>query len=509
MYSLNDILNVHVKKETPEETTYNKQSSQMISSNGLSVYSVQHETTEKLFPGNMAGHQRGSLPSTSAHLVPSLDEKNTQADVLKIPRSNIQGAQHNKEAVNGDLAGKRRGTVSANNMISNQTTSLKLRTYPVHSLGEISAKGDVMKVKISNVQGTPFKKKGFNDDLARQETGTPSAYNMVSRQTTSRPLTLTYPVPSRGDIYSKEDVMKIKISNVQGTPSDNKALKAFDDDLTSSQCHMSPTRRDGRNQDAKSMAFRTNHGLQDKMPLPRQLCNEQLVTQNGTYPVEEKVRSTKTDQSSVSNMKPLTNTAEQRDLARNRPSYKADMLDQETTISTNQMNNQYQLPFYQMGAGEMMLAYQFDTRNGSPETSPCNQTDTIMAYPPDLMNSHTTVPLHHMGAMEGKTRFQIEDVSKSTEIYQPEMSSIISSYPFPDQKELQFRQNYLYRSATSLHKSASTCQCCCHAQRQSSHNPAFGLENRRPSVIMVPASWSNSTLVKSHAPLKVTNSKVT
>ena len=90
MYSLNDITIDCVKIEIPE----NGHGNEIISKCEMPVVKVELSQSSS----NTVNHQTISLPRESIYDVPSLEEVNSQEDVLKIQISNVQGALSDQKA---------------------------------------------------------------------------------------------------------------------------------------------------------------------------------------------------------------------------------------------------------------------------------------------------------------------------------------------------------------------------------------------------------------------------
>ena len=334
--------------------------------------------------------------------------------------------------------------------------------------------------------------------------------NTVGHQTISLTQESIYEVPSLGEISTQEDVLNIQISNVQGAASDHKANK--DELMTVNQRIVNHVDKPSN----QEMQSRFEVGTQEKVPLTERLPGGQLskhmITQEKRHPVETDVRSP-VNQSEILNGEPLTETAKQKkelpfqlNSHERVPSYH---LNHQPEIS--QMSNQY--PAYQTNTNGTIPAYQVDTQgslsayqNGVSESVSSHQISTNMAPPSVYTSSHATVPLHHMADTPTSQSGNGEKNTNYQATYHPGMSTYYGDYSFHDyQQGMPFWQTEAHHmTPTHPERSAAhSCNCCCHGQNDTSHHPAFGTKNQRPSVIMVPVSWSSSDSGTSHLPLKV------
>ena len=101
MYSLNDITNGCVKVEPPDKTSYSGPRNQIPFTGDILV--VKEEKTDT--PWNGIHQETTSLSGVSDYQVPSLAEMSTQADVMNIQISNVQGAPSNQVVFSDKITG--------------------------------------------------------------------------------------------------------------------------------------------------------------------------------------------------------------------------------------------------------------------------------------------------------------------------------------------------------------------------------------------------------------------
>lgn len=347
--------------------------------------------------------------------------------------------------------------------------------------------------------------------------------NTVDHHTISLPQESIYEVALNPD----EDVLSIQISNVQGATSDHNAVKdeliavshvqlenhaAKDEVLTVNQIanHVEKL----GNEEVQS---RFEVDPQTKIPLAERFPGGQqsknMIIPEQRYPVETEVQSP-VNQSNIHNGEPLPNAAEQqKELPFQLNSHEPEIvpsyhLNHQPDVS--QMNNQYPSSAYQMSTNGTISAYQVDTQgtlssyqNGSPEIVSSYQISTNMALP----SVYTSTPLYHM-ANQGEMLASQPGNFETNTSYQLNHHTEIPAYyggynSYNPQQTKQFSQTETHGMIPNQQRSAHNCNCCCHAQNESSHYPVFGVEAPRPSVIMVPVNRLNTSSGTSHVPFKV------
>ncbi|KAL9989580.1 hypothetical protein ACROYT_G004144 [Oculina patagonica] len=351
----------------------------------------------------------------------------------------------------------------------------------------------------------------------------------VDHHTISLPQESIYEVALNPD----EDVLSIQISNVQGATSDHNA--ATDELITVNHVQLENHAAKGKvltvNQIAnhveklgQEVQSRFEADPQTKIPLAESFPGGQQSKNmpEQRYPVEPEVQSP-VNQSSVHNGEGLNKTAEQqKELPFQLNSHEPEImpsyhLSHQPDIS--QMNNQYPSSAYQMNTNGTMSAYQVDThgtlssyQNGSPEIVTSYQISTNQTNM-SLPSVYTSTPLYHMssqgeipasqpGNFETNTSYQMN--------HHTEMPAYYGGYnSYNPQHIKQFSQTETHGMVPNQQRSAHNCNCCCHAQKESSHYPAFGVEAPRPSVIMVPVNRFNTSPSTSHVPFKVDPSSYT
>ena len=317
-----------------------------------------------------------------------------------------------------------------------------------------------------------------------------------------------YQLPSLEEISRQSDVFNIQITNIQGTlPGQN----GFNDEISTSdqlKSHVNePPIRDESNQEMQS-SF--DYGTQGKIKIAEQYRDGQLlqhmVTQENLYPEETEVRSP-INQSSFHESDSSRNTAEQEKTKMSQQLHFHQRVSPsglshhpyaescQTSLSGFQTTNRYAFPdSYQQY--RMISAYHCGTQNGSS-----SRIGTEMVASSNAM-SHSTVPLHHLAVQDGLTTSQMgEKVRYQTMPYHPEIRFLSGHNSHESLQTQQFHQSH----DAGQHRSPSSCHCCCHppSENESCYSAVLGVETQRPSVIMVPVSWNNSTSRISHVPWKV------
>ena len=292
--------------------------------------------------------------------------------------------------------------------------------------------------------------------------------SMVDQKLSSMPPKTGYTETSLGETSDKNDVMNIQISNIQGASS---FQNGFNDEATKTGDQIENHLNKLPSSDELQLSH--DYGIQENLPVAEEYCDGQLmkrtITQREMYPERTELRS------------PI-----------NQSSF-------------------HPLPVYQMSSNGTMPSPQFDTQNDCPEigSSSHGQMDTNVVAPPN-MSSHTTVPLHHMDTQEEITASQIGDIQRDTRYqtpnYQPQISFLHGGHNSHESFNMPtFNEKQIYDAGLNRDRKVSyqCCQCCCHSPTQNEpyYVPPLSLE--RPSVIMVPVSWSNIASGTSHVPLKV------
>lgn len=472
MYSLRDILSGYVKKERNAEgspcnqqrskTLFSKETFEFSMENGNPVSSrasdleLGHQTDSlpdtfecSKDSGNAVpfrapdcelDHQTGSSPLTSTHLVSLRERLSPEEDHSKIRKRNVQGILPAKKRFKDDLVHRNRETMTSTSCSSATLMAVK-SAYPVPFSGEKSTQEDTYD-QMSNM--------------------------MFSYQKNSSPFkSAIKPLPSRGNFYAKEDESRIQLSKVYKNPYNAKAVNAFIDALSKKQCQFSFK----QGSDQTSGNSKHKEMLSEEQPIKQ---NRKMLFSNGSG-ILKRNQFTKL-------------TAPKRDLSRSHPTRET------SNFQSTRLPRRDQFP--DMGAtSKNGSVYRYETENysfhnSSLEIIPCYHVYNIR---PSTPNSHFTITPQHFRVMEEIA--QQDDLANKIGVYKPEIS-------FLNEKEKQCSQKSIYRISKNLTRSgASSCQS--YRQEQPRAHPAPCAENQRPSVIMVPASWSNISSRESHVPLKV------
>lgn len=276
-----------------------------------------------------------------------------------------------------------------------------------------------------------------------------------------------YQGASLEEMDNQSDVLNIQITNVQGTPS---VQNGSEREVTGNQLEnvvSEPPTRHGGNEEMQS---NFEDVTQEKLPMEEEYHGEQqMITQENMYPVETEVQSKDQEKEMPGKLshRPYTESPQ-------------------VSASSFQMNDQYHSPDgYKLDA--RMSAYQFGSSH--------------------QMSSNSTVPLYHIAVQdELSTSLMGDNARYQAASYQPEIRYHAGHSSHESLKAQRFHQN----QDVGPHRSSSTssCNCCCHSpsQSESFFLPTFGAETQRPSVIMVPVSWSSTASGFSHVPLKVSSS---
>ncbi|XP_020612458.1 uncharacterized protein LOC110050829 isoform X2 [Orbicella faveolata] len=420
----------------------------------------------------------------------------------------------------------------------------------MYSLNDIA--GASTKIK------TPENKTNNNQTISISETSvvrveiSEPLCKTVRHQTISLPRDSIYEVRSRGKITTEEDVLNIKISNVQGATADQAKNKVLlnqkengqkDTDKLSNQqmqsaFHVARQReiplvkrfRSGQlmnvNQIAKHVdksggkRSRCEVDLQTKFPyterFPGRRLSKDMITEKKRYQVDSDVPCS-VNQSSILNGEPLTaTTGIRKKLAPQINSREPEIFSSyhlsPQPPALTQPSNYLQSSAYQMSTNGSISAYHVNSakalythpQNGDPVSVSSHQASASVTPPCFHMSSNGTVPLHHM---EEITTAQAQDGQKNTSHqanYHPGMSKYYDYNSFNDfQQGMLFWPTEKHSMVPNRHLIACSCSCSCYAQSESHHYDAFNPKNQRPSVIMVPVSWSSGDSGRSHLPLKV------
>lgn len=376
----------------------------------------------------------------------------------------------------------------------------------------------------------------FEMPVFKMEIPEPSSNTARCQHTISLPQESLYDVRSLREINLTEDeVLKIQITNVQGASSD----KIIDDP------NVMPVKQKENqvnNRSNRQMQATFHIGNQGKTPLPERVPRRQLskIIPEKKFLLEAETRSS-VKQSSVHSDKPLSEAGLQKYLPSQINSDESNLVPSRHLSDLpdiRQVSSQFPLAEYQ--TNHAMSEYHADTQgtlyqNGTPdsvsspqvstnmaaqsvhmtshatvplyhiqEKTPTSQNSTDMAPPLVYLNSHITVPLHHL---EEKPLSQTGEGKNSASFkanYHAGMSKYYGDYSIQDlQRGMPFWQTEIRDVVPDVQRSEGSCQCCCHGQTESPRLLDFDPKSQRPSVIMVPVSWSSSDSGTSHLPLQV------
>lgn len=345
--------------------------------------------------------------------------------------------------------------------------------------------------------------------------------NTVDHHTISLPQESIYEVA----LNTEDDVLKIQISNVQGATSDQNAVKVdlttFNPDQLENHAvkdklftvNQMANHTDKLGSQELQSRFEAEH--QTKIPFvaesfPGGQLSKSITVPEKMYQVDTEMHST-VNHSSIPNEEPLTKTEEQqKELPFQFNSHEPEIvpsyhLSDQPGIS--QMSPQYPSAAYQTNS--TMSASQGDTQgtlssyqNGSAEIVSSYQISSNMTLP----SVYTSTPLHHMATQGEMPGSQPKNFGINASVFQMNNHTEIPVY-YAGYNSHKSQLTKLFSQSLGVipnqQKSAQCCNCCCHAQNESSHYPAFGLEAPRPSVIMVPVNRINTSPSASHIPFKV------
>ena len=420
------------------------------------------------------------------------------------------------------------------------------------SLNDTTATGTKIK--------TPENKTNNNQTISISETSvvrveiSEPLFNTVHHQTISLPRESIYQVRSHGKITSEEDVLNIQISNVRGATADqakNKVLFNQNENHTDklSNQRMQPafhaaTQREiplvKRSFGGKLMNFNqiAKHvdksgekrskfevDLQTKSSytecFPGRLLSKDMTTEKKRYQVDPYMPCPG-NQSSILNGEPLAeSTGIRKKLATKLNSHEPDIwssyhhLSPQPSAMSQPSNPHQKSSAYQMSTNDTISAYHGDTtkalythpQHGGTESVSSHQVSDIRPPPYFHMSSNGTVPLYHM---DETTTAQAQDGEMNASYqasYYPEMSKYFDNNIFNAfQQRMPFWPTENHNMVPNHQMTACSCSCSCNGRRESHHyeNP-ITMKNQRPSVIMVPVSWSSCDSGISHLPLKVKN----
>ena len=307
--------------------------------------------------------------------------------------------------------------------------------------------------------------------------------------------------PSLEEINSQSDVLNIQIIRVQGTASNE---NGSNDETTGNQSenHMNELSTSDRSDHEMESNFYYDN--QDKIQIGEEYRDEQLCkrtfTEKNMHPLETELKLPENQSSSYSSF-PLRDAAGRE---KNLPhelyshqrvssaelSHLPSSESSQASLASFKMSSQYPLPHQNQQEGE------FD----ASQSGSSYRIGTKMVAPAD-MTSNSTVPLYHLAVQGALAASQMgENTLYRAMDYQPQIMSLFHKSP----KVQQLDQNY--DVGPDGRSSSSRCHCCCHSPSQSESfcfPASFGAVTQRPSVIMVPVTWSNSASGISHVPLKV------
>jgi len=343
--------------------------------------------------------------------------------------------------------------------------------------------------------------------------------NTVSQETISLPQEIVYEVPSLGQINTEEDVLNIQISNVQGATSDQNAVK--NEPVSSNYGQMKNSavedERLAFTQTASHVDKLSNHKVQPRFEVdpntksapaentPEGQLSKNTMSQEEGYPVELERRAS-VNQSSILSGDPLTETAgQERGMSLPLNSHEPEVLPSNHLShppSISQISSQYPSSAYQINTNGTISPYQADTQgtlptfqNGTADIVSTHQMTT------NIPSVYMTTPLYHVASHGDMPGSQLEANMYYQMNHRNEMSAYHGGY---NSHSPQLTKPLSHGMISNQQRGASSCNCCCHAQNETSHFPAFGLEAPRPSVIMVPVSRPTAASVLSHVPYKVT-----
>ena len=346
-----------------------------------------------------------------------------------------------------------------------------------------------------------------------------SSCNTVSQETISLPQEIVYEVHSLGEINTEEDVLNIQISNVQGATSDQNAVKnelvttnhgqIKNSDAEEERLAFNQTASHADKLSDQEMQPRFEVDPNTKSPLAESFPDGQLsknmMSQEERYPADTEVRSS-VNQSSIVNGDPRAETAgQEKATSFQLNSHEPEILPSNHLshpLGISQIRNQYPSSAYQISTnGTALSPYQADTQgtlstyqNGTPEIVSTHQMST------NIPSVYMTTPLYHMATHGEMPGSQLEANMYYQMNNHNEMPAYHGGY---NSHNPQLNKRLSHGMISNKQRGPHSCNCCCHAQNESSHYPSFGLEAPRPSVIMVPVNRHTAASALSHVPFKV------
>lgn len=406
----------------------------------------------------------------------------------------------------------------------------------MYSLNDITGGSKKLKVpenKTNNNQTISISETSF----VRVEISEPMC-STVRHQTISLPRESIYEVQSCGKITTDEDVLNIQISNVQGAdqtadqatnkvllPKENHTDKLRNQEIlpalhvaTQREIplvkHFPGGKRMNFNQIAKyGDISREREYFADRRPL-----SKDMITENKRYQdrVDPNVPCS-ANQSSILNGEPLTDTAGIRNkllpkLNFHEPEISSSFYLSPQAPATSQQSNHHKSSDYQMSTNGTVSAchdnttkalYTHPQHSGTASVS-SHQVSGSTPHPYFYMSSNSTVPLYHM---DETTTAQAQDGETNTSYqanYRTEMPKYFDNNTFNAYHQgMPYWSTENHNMASNNQMTACSCSCSCYGKSGSRLCDAINPKNQRPSVIMVPVSWSSGDSGISHLPLKV------
>ena len=346
-----------------------------------------------------------------------------------------------------------------------------------------------------------------------------SPCNTVSQETVSLPQEIVYEVPSLGEINAEEDVLNIQISNVQGATSDQNVVKnepvtsnygqiknsAVEDERLAFSHTASPMDKPGDQKMQPRFEVDPNTKSPRAESIPDEQLSENMISQEERYPVETEVRAS-VNQSTILNGDPTETAGQERGMSFSLNSHEPEILPSNHLghpPSVSQISNQHPASAYQISTNGTLSPYQADTQgtlstyqNGTPEIVSTHHQMTT-----NIPSVYMTTPLYHMATHGDMPGSQLEANMYYQMNHHNDMSLYHGVY---NSHSPQLTKPFSHSMMSNQQRGTHSCNCCCHAQNESSHYPAFGVEAPRPSVIMVPVNRPTAASALSHVPFKVT-----
>ena len=401
----------------------------------------------------------------------------------------------------------------------------------MYSLNDIT--GGCKKLKV------PENKTNHNQTISIAETSfvrveiSEPMCSTVRHQTISLPRESIYEVRSCGKITTDEDVLNIQISNVQGADqATNKVLlpkENHTDKLRNQQIqpalHVATQREvplvkrfpGGELMNFNQIAKHVDKSRERECFADRRLSKD-MITENKRYQGRvDSNMSCSANQSSILNGEQLTDTAGIRKklppkLNFHEPEIASSYYLSPQAPATSQQSNHHKSSAYQMDTNGTVSACHVNTTNalythpqhGGPASVSSHQVSGSMPPPYFYMSSNSTVPLYHM---DETTAAQAQDGETNASYqanYRPEMPKYFDNNAFNAYHQgMPYWSTEKHDMASNNQMTACNCSCSCYGKSGSHHCDAINPKNQRPSVIMVPVSWSSGDSGISHLPLKV------